>query len=189
MTKLLLVLLASLASLPCIAAEPKCAYPNQTVKQLAVQNTTDIVHYIWDTGRDKRSNEHLKTLRLLFKNGDYAVIQHKYCSMYNFEVAYFRNGQLDNLDEASIGKIVGSLYDAYAAKKATFKRPLADIVASSLRERGFGNDKDVRIGLPEGGAEYPNEVVEYSIRYRSLYRNTNTYSGVATFYIGIGGLS
>lgn len=186
MNKLLLILTA-LVSLNSFAAEPQCANPADTVKQLPPQNTVTVRHHFWESGRDKRSDEYLKTLHLFFKNGDYAVIQHKYCTVYNFEVAYFRNGQAEDLDAAGIVKIVTKLYENYAGRKAKFKRPLADIILASLKERGFDGDKDISAGLPEGVAEYPNERVEYSIRYNSLYRSTSIYSSVSTFYVGIGG--
>lgn len=187
MNKLLLILLASSVSLSCVAAEPECVNPADTVKEVPPQNATIVARHFWESGRDRRSKGHLKTLHLFFKSGDYAVIQHQYCSMYNFEAVYFRNGQGKDLDSAGIVEIVTGLYERYAAKKATFKRPLADIISASLKERGFSDDKDIRIGLPEGDAEYPNERVQYSIRYNSLHRNTGVYSSVSTFYLGIGG--
>lgn len=187
MTKLSLLLLVWATSLSCAAAEPQCANPVDTVKQSPLQNAAGIVHHFWEVGRDKRSDEHIKTLYLFFTNGDYAAIQHKYCSMYNFEIVYFRSGQADKLDAAGIAKLVTGLYERYAAKKVTFKQPLADVIVASLTARGFSDDKDIRAGLPDGNADYPNKRVEYSIRYNSLYRSTSIYSSATTFYLGIGG--
>lgn len=190
MNKLPLIALASLISLVSfngVAAEPKCANPADTVKERPPHNTTALLRHFWETGRDSRSGEHLKNLYLFFKNGDYAVIQHKYCSMYNFEVAYFRSGQAEDIDAAGVVKVVTELYENYAAKKATFKRPLADVVSASLKERGFDGDKNVSIGLPEGSAKYPNARVQYSLNYTSIYRESSIYSGMITFTMGIGG--
>ena len=187
LNKLLLTPLALTASSIYTAAEPQCANPANTVKELPPQNATTIARHFWESGRD-RYKGHLKTLHIFFKNGDYAVLQHQYCTMYNFEAVYFRNGQEDDLDAAGIVGILTDLYERYAAKKATFKRPLADIISASLKERGFSDDKDIRVGLPENDADYPNKRVQYSIHYSSLQRNTSVYSSVSTFYLGIGGM-
>ena len=193
MNKSLLIPLVLLTSSICfgslngIAAEP-CANPPDTVKQSPPQNAAAIKHHFWDIGRDKGSNEQLKTLHLFFKNGDYAVIQHKYCTVYNFSIAYFRSGQGEDFNKADIAKIVNSLYESYAAKKVTFKRPLPEIISTLLKEQGFDDEKDIDVGLPMGSAGYPNEHVGSSLGYKSLYRTTSVYSSMATFYVGIGGL-
>ena len=186
---LLVILSASSVSLNAIAAEPPCSNPVDTVKQVSPQNAATIAHYFWESGRDRRSNGYLKTLRMSFKNGDYVVIQHKYCAVYHFEVAYFRSGQGDGLDAAAISKIVTDLYEKYAAKKAKFSRPLPDIISASLKEWRFDGKKDISIGLPEENAEYRNERVEYAVSYTSLYGDSSIYSSVVTFYVGIGGLA
>ena len=185
--KLSLTLLALTASWACAAGESPCNNPADTVKQLPPKNATTIAHHFWESGRDKDSNEHLKTLYLFFKNGDYAVIQHKYCSMYNFDIAFFRSGQADKLNVADVAKIVTGLYESYAAKKVTFKRPLADIISTSLKERGFDRDKTISVGLPDDEIQHVNQRVDYSVGYTSLYMSTDIYSSVSTFYLGIGG--
>jgi hypothetical protein len=157
------------------------------IKQTPPQNAANVATHYWESGIDKRSDEHLKTLHIIYKNGDHAVIQHKFCSMYNFEVVYLRNSQADYLDAASIAKIVNDLYTQYAAKKAKFSRPLVDIISTSLKKAGFDIDKDSAVGLPENDASYPNARVEYSLDYKSLDEFSSIYSSVTKFYMGIGG--
>ena len=187
MNRLSFAVLALFISLNCAAAESQCANPADTVKQAPPKDATGITYHFWKASRDKDSNEHLKTLYLFFKNGDYAVIQHKYCSMYNFDIAFFRSGQADKLNVADVAKIVTGLYESYAAKKVTFKRPLADIISASLKERGFDRDKTISIGLPDDEIQHVNQRVDYSVGYTSLYMSTDIYSSVSTFYLGIGG--
>lgn len=190
MKKLLFALSASLvllASLSVSAGETRCAIQADAIKQRPPQNAADIVHHFWKTGRDSRSDEHLKTLYLFFKNGDLAVIEHKFCSMYNFEIAYFRSEQADGLDRSGLAKIIGGLYENYVSKKAKFKRPLPDIISGALKEKGFDGNKNLSAGLAEGEAEYPNERVEYSVGFTSLSPGSSIYSSVTTFYMGIGG--
>ena len=193
MNKSLLMPLVLLTSSICfgssngMATEPPCASPPDTVKQSPPQNAAAVKHHFWEVGQDSGSNEHLKTLHLFFRNGDYAVIQHRYCSMYNFEIAYFRSGLVDDIDAAGVVKIVSDLYEGYAAKKVTFKRPLAEIVSASLKDRGFDGEKKVSTGLPEGNAKYPNARVQYSVSYTSIDRESSIYSSMVTFTMGIGG--
>lgn len=188
MTRKPFTLLVLTVSLNCAAADPQCDNPADTVKQSSPQNSATIARHFWESGRDSRSKGHLKTLYLFFKNGDYAVIQHRYCTTYNFNIAYFRSGQTDKLKAVDIAKTLSDLYESYAAKKATFKRPLTNLITTSLTESGFDGDKNISMGLPSGGAEYPNEHVDYSVSYTSLYMSTSIYSSVSTFYLGIGGL-
>lgn len=187
MNKILLLSILMILPLGCYAEPSKCALSEDTVKQTASQNADNVAVTFWESGRDKRSGEQLKTLHIVYKNGDHAVIQHKYCSMYNFEVTYFRSRQNDDFDEIAVGKITASLYEQYSAKKPKFTQALGEIISSSLKNGGFDKKNDVRIGLPEESASYEDARVEYSIRYKSLYRSSSIYSSVTTLYIGIGG--
>lgn len=187
MKKLLIIFLLSMSSLACSADNSKCSYSEDMIKQTAPQNAANIAAYYWQSGLDKRSDEHLKTLHIIYKNGDHAVIQHKFCSMYNFEVIYLRNSQADYLDAGSIAKIASGLYTQYAAKKAKFSRPLDEIILTSLKKAGFDVDKNSAVGLPENDASYPNARVEYSLDYKSLDEFSSIYSSVTKFYVGIGG--
>lgn len=187
--KLLNIVFLILAPLGIAQGQSSCVFSSGFVKQTIPVNVSTISVNSWESGYDKRSDEHLKTLRILFKNGDHAVIQHKYCSMYNFEVVYLRNSQSSYLDEKSIAKIVAGLFEQYSVLKVKFTRPLADIISSSLKSGGFDVDKDMSIGLPESEAEYENSRVEYSIDYKTLDEFSSVYSGVIKFYVGVGGES
>lgn len=189
MNKILFVSILMILPLGCFAESPKCALSEDTVKPISSQKDDTVAVSFWESGRDKRSDEQLKTLHIVYKNGDHAVIQHKYCSMYNFEVTYFRNRQNDDFDEIAIGKITTALYEQYSAKRPKFTQALKEMISSSLKEGGFDKKKDVRAGLPEESASYEDARVEYSIRYKSLNRSSSIYSSVTTLYIGIGGES
>jgi hypothetical protein len=189
MYKLLLLITAFSIPLACFAESDKCAYPENSVREVPPGKSDAVVSYVWNTGKDKRSDETLKTLRILFKNGDHAVIQHKYCNMYNIEVVYLRNSQASYLDEKSIAKIVAGLFEQHSVLKVKFSKPLVKIVSSALKNGGFDVDKDMSIGLPESEAEYENSRVEYSIDYKTLDEFSSVYSGVIKFYVGVGGES
>ncbi len=187
MRKLVLLIIILYGPLACSAGNTKCAYPENTVKQNTPPKSDAIAAYTWDSGQDKRSDEYLKTLRILFKNGDHAVIQHKYCSMYNIEVVYFRSSQASYLDEKSLSKIVTELFEQHSALKVKFSTPLVNIISSSLKEGSFDVGKDFSRGFPENRAKYQNSRVEYSIDYKTLDEFNSVYSSATKLYVGIGG--
>jgi hypothetical protein len=189
LNQLLNIVILILVPLGFAQGQSSCVFPGSFVKQTLPVHLSEISAYNWEVGKDKRSDEFLKTLRILYKNGDHAVIQHKYCSMYNIEVVYLRNSQSSYLDEKSIAKTVAGLFEQYSVLKVKFSRPLADIVSSSLKSGGFDVDKDISIGLPENQAEYQNNRVEYSIDYKTLDEFSSVYSSVIKFYVGVGGES
>ena len=187
MNKMLITVLILVATSACAESGSDCTYGDDFIKQEVAKDEASVAFYRWETGHDRRSNERLKTLHIVYKNGDYAVVQHKYCSMYNFEVAYFRSKQADYLDSDSAGKLVADLYSRHAGKQVTLTSPLAGIVSAALKEEGFDGEKDISVGLPEGEVDY-DESVEYSIGYQSLDDISDIYTGAVTFYLGVGGM-
>ena len=189
MKQLIILVMVLYGPLACSTENTKCTYPAGIIKQGPPSNLSSITSYTWDAGQDIRSDEHLRTLRILFKNGDHAVIQHKYCNMYNIEVIYFRNSQASYLDEATISKTVAGLFEQYSVIKVKFSTPLTDIISSSLKKNHFDTDKDISIGLPESKATYKTSRVEYSINYKPLDEFNSLYSSAVKFYVGVGGES
>ena len=188
-----MIILALCLPLPCIAAAQECEFPKGTVKQTPPPNAATVAAYQWDTGYDKEvDGEYMQTLRILYKNGDHAVIQHKYCTLYRFEINYFRNRQADNLDAKAISTLVAGLYTQYfsAPQKVKFSRPLAQIIAATFKEQNFDREKDFGYGLPLEEAIYPDSDLSltYLINYKSLDDMTSgIYSSVTSFALGLGG--
>jgi hypothetical protein len=183
----IIAILFLLTPLISCAAGSDCSFPENIVKQLPPQNSADIAMYYWESGRDKRSKEYLKTLHLVYKNGDHAVIQHKYCSMYNFEVVYQRSNQANDLDAATIARISTAIYTEYAAKKAVLARPLGEIIAMSFKQEDFNPGKSFSVEFPGGDISYPNEPISLTLEYRYLDMFNSIYSSMFTLYMAIGG--
>jgi hypothetical protein len=159
------------------------------VKQAPLRDATDVGAYLWTSGSEKASGERFDTLHIVYKNGDHATIEHKYCTVYNFEINYFRNRQSNDLDATAIAKTVTHLFSQYhsAPMKVKFAKPLEEILAGTLKQQAFNKDKDFSRGLPHDTVAYPNSSVELTLNYRSLGEFSSTYSSVTTFHLGIGG--
>ncbi len=179
--------------LTAVAGKTECRFFAEMVNQRPPSNVATVAAYHWDSGYDKKiSSEHTQTLRILYKNGDHAVIKHQYCMVYRLEINYFRNRQADDLDAKAIATLVASLYSQYysAPEKVTFSTPLTEIIATTLITQNFDRKKDFESGLPDGVAEYPQQDLNYSISYKPLdkYKTSGIYSSVIRFYMGIGGV-
>ena len=177
--------------LSAIAGKTECDFPAGMVKQVPPPNAATIAAYHWDAGPDKKgSSDHIQTLRILYKNGDHAVILHSYCTVYYLEINYFRNRQNDDMDAKAIVKLVAGLYSQYyaAPEKVTFSKPLAENITTLFTQQNFDRKKDFYHGLPEDDVRYPNKLVEYSIGYKLLdeFRFSGIYSSVIRFDMAIG---
>ena len=193
MNKLLMAILFLVIPLSAIAGKTDCIFPINTVKQVAPPNPATVAAYQWGSpGYDKdASSEYMQTLRILYKNGDHAVIQHKYCTVYRIEINYFRNRQADDLDAKAISILIAGLYAQYyaAPEKVIFTKPLAEIIATTFKQQGFDREKDFTYGLPNDAANYPHPQlsVDYLISYKPLdeYRTSGIYSSVTTLSMGL----
>jgi len=170
MNKLLIAILFLVVPLSAVADE-KCDFPADMVKQLPPPNLTTVAAYQWDTGHDKENRkDQLQTLRILYKNGDIAVIRHRHCFFYSLEINYFRNSLADDLDAKALATLMADLYAQYfsAPQKVTFKKPMVESIASTFKEQKFDKKKSFAAELPEGNASYPDpeQQVSYSIVYK-----------------------
>ena len=195
MNKLLIAILVLGLPLAALADETECTFPVDMVKQLPPPNAAAVAAYQWDTGHDKEyRNDQIQTLRILYKNGDIAVIQHTYCFAYGLEINYFRNRLADDLDAKAIATLMAGLYAQYfsAPQKVTFAKPLVESIASTFKEQKFDKKKSFEAELPEGNASYPKHKVGYSIVYkyhRDDYseRLSGIFSSTTRFETSVGG--
>ena len=190
MNKLFVAILILLTPLAAIAGKTECVFPVGMVKQIPPPNSTTVASYQWDSGYNKSSSDHIQTLRILYKNGDVAVIRHTHCSEYVFEINYFRNSLADVLDEKAIATLVAGLYSQYfsAPQKVTFSKSLAETIATTFKQQKFNQEKNFDYGLPRDDADYPNKSLEYAIRYKPMSEDniSDIFSSVTKFYMGIG---
>lgn len=165
----------------------QCTYPADFVALSAPSGQSDIAHYQWIEGRDVHSDEFVKALHLLYKNGDYAVIEHKYCSMYNFSLAYYRSAQAPALDAAGIGALTAEHFQHYARVKARFSKPLSDLIGAGLAQAGFPGATAIEHALPTQAVDL-DQSVDYMITFQDLSDATSIHSAMFGYYWGVGGL-
>ncbi len=176
-----------LSSLLGTRALAQCEYPKDFVETDAPSAKNDIAHYHWIETRDADSEEFIKALHLLYKNGDYAVVEHKYCSLYNFSLAYYRSAQAPALDAARIGALTAEHFQRYAKIKADFSSPLSNIITTGLGQAGFPQAKSIDHALPTQEVNL-DQGIEYLISYQDLGDATAIHSAMFGYYWGVGGL-
>lgn len=188
MKKFIVAILFLSFPLAGIADISDCKFPADMVKRQAPRGETDVATHDWSAGINKDSDEPIKTLRVFYKNGDIAVIQHYYCIVYNFKISYLRNSQATALDAVAIADTIAGLYSQYysAPKKVKFKKPLKEIILATLKQHKFDVDKDFDFGLPDHDMDYPNEFLSASLKYKTLDPFGSAYSSAVIFYLGIG---
>ncbi|WP_431687170.1 hypothetical protein [Hahella sp. NBU794] len=172
-----------IATASCSAEEAQCGYKATFVKEAAVTDSSVALSH-WSTERDRKSDEYIKKLYLVYKNGDIAVIEHKYCDMYNFEVSYSFSGQNPAPTSQSIGQIIEK-HAQYAQLTPTYSPSLSSIVTSELEKNAFDGQKPLSLGLPQEPLTF-DDFVEYSVSFLPN-KESNILQSSLSFYMGIGG--
>ncbi len=168
--------------LTAVAGKTECRFFAEMVNQRPPSNVATVAAYHWNSRPHIEGNDYNRELHILYKNGDYAVIQHSYCKTYSFHVIYFRSNQLADLDAASIAKIVAGHFTQYEAAPVTFAKPLEEAIFTVLKPRDFKTDKDFSDGL--AGVVYliaPEINNQFSLYYKSLDQSSSIYSSVIAF--------
>lgn len=171
-----------LFSIGC-TAEESCQFKNSFVKEDIPKNEKVSMSY-WQTGKDRDSEETVKRLYLVYKNGDMAVIEHKYCEMYNFELSYFSDRYSNVESTKKIGELISS-HMIFSAIQPSFNKNLGLIIMRKLEEKGFKTDKDLSVILPDDDVTF-DEHVEYGMSYHP--KMEGIISSGLNFYMSIGGL-
>ncbi|MDG9666936.1 hypothetical protein ONV78_04240 [Hahella sp. CR1] len=165
------------------AEEAQCHYKASFVKEAAVTDSSVALSH-WSTERDRKSDEYIKRLYLVYKNGDIAVIEHKYCDMYNFEVSYAFYSQNPAPTSQSIGQIIAK-HAQYAQLTPSYSPSLSSIVTSELEKNAFDGQKPLSLGLPQEPLTF-DDFVEYSVSFLPN-KESNILQSSLSFYMGIGG--
>ncbi|MDH5179830.1 MAG: hypothetical protein OEZ39_18430 [Gammaproteobacteria bacterium] len=161
-------------------ADNACKYGKEFVKERDIK-AKDISHQYWRYNLDPDSGEHFKTLHLFYTNGDQAVIEHKYCSMYNFELVYFL-GKSSNPSLDQIGSIVGDHVNKYSSMLNQSAEKISNRVKSTLSAHKFSSNSAFSRGFD---GNLPG--TELSISFMPFDNIGSMYSGIIGFYLGVGG--
>lgn len=137
----------------------------------------------WSNEIDKDSGEYISKLHIQYNNSDTAVVEHKYCDMYNFEYTYtFNHSSIVPTKETIANQSM--LAFNLSKIKPTLKSKLDKLVLNELTQQQFDLATSFSIGLPVEQVTY-NDNVEYGIEYSPA----ETGGAVASmiFYMSIGG--
>jgi len=183
---LLLFTAALLISTSLFASKDKngCDIPKNFVKHVNIKDTT-IASQSWKNAVDPDSDEYTTTLKLIYKSGDMAVIEHKFCSMYNYELTYFVADNNFKATHENIGKLINKISQQSVAIKTSFKTPLDEAIKIKLVQSKLSKSKpfDLDLSVPDTG----NKNIEQSIIYTIIKNNSSKYRSKIGYYIGIGG--
>jgi len=168
---LLTLLLIFSSTLFATNSQSTCEYKKGFVTHKEIIDK-DISSYSWNERLSSESNEQITTLHIIYKNGDIATIEHKYCTMYNFEVSYLVADPDFSNSQENISKLMAQYFNQYAIKKVEFTPSLETVLKNKIDDFNYsGNDN-----------------VELFIEQQPL-KESSTYKYLITFYIGIGGIA
>jgi len=165
----------------CNAENINCKYPSSFVDEQTAKNE-NIKSIKWEKHLDDDSGEHVKKLSIIFNNKDTAIIEHKYCDMYNFEYTFTTKQQALNKKDIAEQVVYAFKYSKIQPK---FKTKLNTIILNALDSQGFDAKNSLSIGLPSDQILY-NDNVEYGIEYSPA--NSNGTAPTLVFYLSIGGI-
>jgi len=184
--KIIIMLSVVVLSHYVIADEPaeQCKYNKASITEINAEQT-NVVSSEWAYSRDPDSDEHVKTNYLRLNNGDLVVIEHKYCSMYNFEFNYFVARSNRTINPSMISNVVKQLVKSNAKIFPESADKMAQAVKSSLLSQKFNKDKRYSQGIEPVISRTRN--VEMSYTY-TPYENIGTiFAAVINFYLGVDG--
>lgn len=178
----LILLIALSASCSAGTADNgKCSITTKSLN-LTTPKSADIVNSFWQDDED--GDETIKRLAIIYKDGSVAMIEHKYCSMYNFEVAYYVKDK-DNINTTdAISETLNSLF-AYAALKDNSQKSAIHAMTQRLKEKNFNPDNSIGTGYDQSNES--NQNTEYSISYLPI-EDSSLHEAALFVYMGIGGM-
>lgn len=162
-------------------ANEKCAYLATNLKFIA-PDSQDIAKTFWQDSKD--GYETVKRLYITYKDGSTAVIEHKFCSMYNFEVAYYVQDKSKLAAIETIQKKANALL-SYSALKDSSQQEALTAIAKNLNERNFNPDKDISTGYSGYNENYGD--TEYAVSYLPI-ENSSLHQAALFVYVGMGGM-
>lgn len=158
----------------------KCNITKNNIN-LITPKKPEIIHSYWQESSE--GNESVNRLYLSYVDGSIAVVEHKYCTMYNYEIAYYSA----NKNEAStIESMANTLTEllSYAAIKPSISESPEEKIKEKLKEKGFEKDDAIYFGFHSSDTK--NQLVEYSFSYASN-EDSSLHRSSTFIYLGIGG--
>ena len=163
---------AQKAPLNCKIAEKSLQFKTPT--------SSDITHTLWQESNEE--NETVRRLYITYKDGSVAVLEHKYCSTYNFEVAYYVGDKSKLSTTKEVQKKAESFF-SYASLSDSSQHEAITTMIRTLNERKFDAEKKIATGYR--GFDPKHGDTEYSIDYFPL-GDVSVHQAALFVYMGLG---
>ena len=168
-----------LITTPLCFADYECEYTTNKLNFIT-PNSSDIVNTFWQN--DKNGYETIKRLYITYTDGSTAVIEHKFCTVYNFEVAYYTSSRNRLPSTAAIEKKM-KLFFTYASLQDGSQQESITTMIEALNKKKFTPEKSIAIG--HRGFDPEHGDAEYSIHYQPL-GDVAIHKAALTIYMGLG---
>lgn len=179
--RLVISLLLAAITISCHAEKNStCEFTSKNVK-LVTPKGENIANSFWQ--KDVDGYEAIDRLYVNYKNGSVAVIEHKYCSMYNFEVAYYSNDKSEFSDIANLEKTLKGLVSAAAFSDKKIQSSITAMI-SRLEEKKFTANRPAATAYDDSTEN--SKRAEYSISYTPI-EDSSLHKAALFVYMGIGG--
>lgn len=185
----LLLIFSSLFISSCFASEETtatnaCNFTRESIV-LSEPKDTAIINSYWQHTQDADTEEYIDRLFIAYKNGDAVVIEHKYCSIYNFKASYFstsgeHTASIEKLDQLMINL---QIFNALAAKLSVAPN---DRVTAQLKKSTFDPEKPYRVNFDAADKAAENDV-SYSFSYDPL-GSLGMLGSMVSLYVGYGSI-
>lgn len=135
------------------------------------------------TFKDISSNENVIEHTVVFTNGDEAILNQKYCSMYNFTADY----KIKSINKNSFQAALDNIQKLTEAVKQDFKlkAPLKLFVDMEMNKNNYSLDQSFEFSLSDKAIK-SGEYVETNILFEKPESSANHEARIE-FYFGLGG--
>ena len=133
--------------------------------------------------KDVDGYESINRLHIAYKDGSVAVVEHKYCLMYNFEIAYYASTTNELSDGKKLSEILKSFFNYSAVQDTSIQNAVSAII-KRFEEKGF--DADSALATAHDDSTQDNKRAEYSVSYMPI-EDSSLHRAALFIYMGIGG--
>lgn len=176
--KILACILLIITSQLC-HAEYKCNFLTKNLT-FTTPKSDDIANTFWQD--DKDGHETIKRLYITYKDGSLAVLEHRYCSVYNFEAAYYF-GDKSKLANTKEFQKRAKLFFSYASVSDSSQQEAIATMIKELNEKEFDKEKNADAGY--NGFDPQHGDTEYNIDYFPL-DEVSVHEAALFVYMGLG---
>ncbi len=181
--KLLTAIILTVLTVSCYAdknSKQGCDYTKASLK-LTTPKAENIAQTYWQT--DREDYESIDRLFVVYKTGAMAVFEHKYCSMYNFEVAYYSRDGSELSDLPSFEKTLRTLFSVASFSDAKIQESIPAMM-KQISENKF-DSSEISSASYDGSTEDAKRA-EFSISYLPV-EDSSLHRAALFVYMGIGG--